>query len=62
MGSELHIGTMNSTLQVTDTGGLAPEAFERIVAAVVQRVREELSREQRTTSELTLRPRASDRT
>jgi hypothetical protein len=58
--AEVQFGTMNSTVRMTDSqSALSPEVFERIVAAVVDRVREELAHERRVDAERKVRPGAS---
>lgn len=57
---EFHVGEMNSTVRMTDSQSvLSPDVFERLVAAVVRRVREEQAYEQRVSSERRVRPGAS---
>jgi hypothetical protein len=56
---EFHIGEMNSTVQVGDAAGLTPETFDRIVRAVLARVRDELAHEERAGAERRLRPSKS---
>ncbi len=58
--AEVHVGTMNSTVRMTDSqSALSPEVFERIVMAVMERVRDELAHDQRVESERRVRPGAS---
>ncbi len=60
MAAELQVGTMNSTVRMTDSpSALSPEVFERIVAAAAERVREELAHDQRVQAERQIRPGAS---
>lgn len=57
---DVHVGEMNSTVRMTDSQSmLSPEVFERIVRAVMQRMREERAHEQRVEKERRIRPRAS---
>ncbi|MEA2236343.1 MAG: hypothetical protein QOC81_1067 [Thermoanaerobaculia bacterium] len=57
---DVHVGEMNSTVRMTDAQSmLSPEVFERIVRAVMQRMREERSHEERVEKERRIRPRAS---
>ena len=57
---EFHVGEMNSTVRMTDSQSvLSPDVFERLVAAVLQRVREDRMHEERVTSERQVRPGAS---
>ena len=57
---DFHVGEMNSSVRMTDSQSmLSPEVFERIVRAVLQRVREERAHEQRREAERRIRPRAS---
>ena len=58
--SEVHIGTMNSTMRLMDSQSMiSPEVFERIVEAVIARVREEDAHQRRATAERQVRPGAS---
>ena len=57
---DVHVGEMNSTVRMTDSQSmLSPEVFERIVAAVLERVRDSQAHEQRVASERRVRPGAS---
>ncbi|OGU34132.1 MAG: hypothetical protein A3K13_08190 [Gemmatimonadetes bacterium RIFCSPLOWO2_12_FULL_68_9] len=57
---DVHVGEMNSTVRMTDSQSmLSPEVFERIVRAVMQRMREERAHEERVEKERRIRPRAS---
>jgi hypothetical protein len=57
---EFHVGEMNSTVRMTDSQSvLNPDVFERLVAAVLQRVRDERAYEERVASERRVRPGAS---
>jgi hypothetical protein len=57
---DVHVGEMNSTVRMTDSKSmLSPEVFERIVRAVMQRMREERAHEERVEKERRIRPRAS---
>jgi hypothetical protein len=57
---DFHVGEMNSTVRMTDSQSmLSPAVFERIVRAVLERMREERGHEQRVESERRLRPRKS---
>ncbi len=57
---EFHVGEVNSTVRMTDSQSvLSPDVFERLVAAVLQRVREERAHEERVSSERRVRPGAS---
>jgi hypothetical protein len=57
---DFHVGEMNSTVRMTDSQSvLSPEVFERLVAAVLQRVRDERAHEERVSSERRVRPGAS---
>lgn len=54
---DVHVGEINSTVRMTDSQSLLePEVFERIVRAVLQRVRDERAHEQRVQSERRVRP------
>ncbi|HXH95472.1 MAG TPA: hypothetical protein VNN25_28100 [Thermoanaerobaculia bacterium] len=57
---DVHVGEMNSTVRVGDSGGLSAETFQRIVDAVLARAREELARDARVKDELRLRTSASE--
>ena len=57
---DVHVGEMNSTVRVTEAGGISAEVFQRIVEAVLARAREELARDQRVRDELRFRSSASD--
>ena len=49
---EVNIGEVNSTVRVTDGASLlSPEMLERIVRAVMERVRDEEGHRQRTEAE-----------
>ena len=57
---EVHVGTMNSTVRMTDSqSALSPEVFERIVIAVMERMREEQAHGERVEAERRVRPGAS---
>ena len=57
---DVHVGEMNSTVRMTDSQtALAPEVFERIVAAVIERVHEARAHDERAASERRVRPGAS---
>lgn len=57
---EFHVGEMNSTVRMTDSQSvLSPEVFERLVAAVLERVRDARAHEERVASERRVRPGAS---
>lgn len=57
---EFHVGEMTSNVRMTDSqSALSPEVFERIVRAVLQRVREAEAHERRVESERRVRPGAS---
>jgi len=58
---EVHVGEMNSTVRVADSGGLSAEMFQRIVDAVLARAREELARDERVREERRLTTSASER-
>jgi hypothetical protein len=58
---DVHVGEMNSTVRVSDSGGLSAEVFQRIVDAVLARAREELARDQRVREERRLTGSASER-
>jgi len=54
---EVNIGEVNSTVRATDSASLlSPEMLERIVRAVMERVRDEESHRQRTEAERRLSP------
>jgi len=52
---DFRVGTMNTTVRT----GEAEPAFERIVAAVLERVRQEMARDQRIDGDRQLRPASS---
>ena len=55
---EFHIGEMNSTVRMTDSQSmLGPEMFERLVRAVMERVREERRYSERVEAERRIEPR-----
>lgn len=57
---DFHVGEMNSTVRMTDSQSvLSPDVFERLVAAVLQRVREDRAHAERVASERRVRPGAS---
>ena len=57
---EFHVGEMNSTVRMPDSQSvLSPEVFERLVTAVLERVREAHAYEARVASERRVRPGAS---
>lgn len=57
---EFHVGEMNSTVRMTDSQSvLSPDVFERLVTAVLERVREAHAHEERVSSERRVRPGAS---
>jgi len=57
---DFHVGEMNSNVRMTDSqSALSPEVFERIVRAVLERVREAQAHEHRVQSERRVRPGAS---
>ena len=54
---EVNIGEVNSTVRTTDQASLlSPEVMERIVRAVLERMREEESHRRRVESERRLTP------
>jgi hypothetical protein len=56
---DVHVGEMNSTVRMTDSKSmLSPEVFERIVRAVMERMREERAHEERVGKERRIRPRS----
>lgn len=58
---DVNIGQVHSTVRATDSSsGLAPETFERLVRAVLERVREEQQHEQRAHGERRLAAGVSD--
>ena len=55
---DLHVGELSSTVRMTDSQSvLAPEVFERLVAAVIERVRVAQAREERVNEERRVRTR-----
>jgi hypothetical protein len=57
---DVHVGEVSSNVRMTDSqSALAPEVFERIVRAVLERVREAQAHERRVDSERRVRPGAS---
>jgi hypothetical protein len=57
---EFHVGEMTSNVRMTDSqSALSPEVFERIVRAVMERIRETQAHERRAESERRVRPGAS---
>ncbi len=56
---DVHVGEMNSTVRVSDTAGLSPEVFQRIVQAVLAQAKEEMAREERGNAERKVRKSAS---
>lgn len=55
---DFHIGEMNSTVRMTDSQSmLGPEMFERLVRAVMERVREERDHMRRVEAERRVEPR-----
>jgi len=57
---DVHVGEMTSNVRMTDSqSALSPEVFERIVQAVLERVREAQAHERRVESERRVRPGAS---
>jgi hypothetical protein len=56
---DVHVGEMNSTVRVSDSAGVTPEVFQRIVEAAVARAREELARDEKVKEERRLRTSAS---
>ena len=48
---DVHVGEMNSTVRMSDTSGLSPEVFQRIVQAVLAQAKEEMAREERGDAE-----------
>jgi hypothetical protein len=56
---DVHIGEVNSTVRATDADALlSPQVLERIVKAVLERMREEHAHEKRIADERRLRPDA----
>lgn len=54
---DVHIGEMNSTVQMTDSQALlSPQILEQIVRVVLQRVNEDDSHRERAEDERRLRP------
>ena len=59
---DVHIGEMNSTVQMTDSQALlSPQILEQIVRAVLARVREDDDHRGRVEDERRLRPRVTAR-
>ena len=57
---DFHVGEMNSTVRVSDSAGLSPEVFERIVKAVLAQAKEEMARDERSGAERKVRKSAAD--
>ena len=56
---DMHIGEVNSTVRATDADALlSPQVLERIVRAVLERMREEHAHDRRVNDERRLRPDA----
>ena len=56
---DVHIGEVNSTVRATDADALlSPQVLERIVRAVLERMREEHAHDKRVADERRLRPDA----
>lgn len=54
---DVHIGEMNSNVQMTDSQALlSPQILEQIVRVVLQRVREDDAHKERVEGERRLRP------
>jgi len=56
---DVHVGEMNSTVRMSDTSGLSPEVFQRIVRAVLAQAKEEMARDERVNAERKVRKSAS---
>jgi hypothetical protein len=54
---DVHIGEMNSTVQMTDSQALlSPQILEKIISVVLQRVREDDAHREQVEDERRLRP------
>jgi hypothetical protein len=56
---DVNIGEVNSTVRATDHSSLAPETLERIVRAVLERLREQQQHDERAEGERRLNPGVS---